>query len=150
MLFMDFSPPSAVFRRPVGPTLQNARTSKPEDELCQDLTVTIRLRKKLQLLSRPAEMTRAELRRAVLESRFFTREPEELGNLPGVNVLAAHAAVKIRGVQFAAANRADAVQHLLFPVGVVSLEPILEKVFHGVRQPQRHVAGVARAGLGGG
>ena len=54
---------------------------------------------------------------------------------------------QLRVVELAAAQVADAVEHLLLAVGEVLLEPVLEERRDGPRQAQHDEAGAARAGV---
>src|SRR5690606_23908474 len=92
-----------------------------------------------ELELRPArlpEMLRREFYPPAIETRLSARELEHVPRLLGVDSLAPHTAVKIRAVQLPAAHGADAVQHLVLPVGEMPPEPRLEYIGDTVRQPQ--------------
>src|SRR4051812_31692174 len=59
---------------------------------------------------------------------------EELGDVPGDDSLSPHARPEPGVVELAAAHRADAPQHLVFPLGEVAGQPVLEERRNSVRK----------------
>ena len=73
---------------------------------------------------------------------------EQLADLFGENSFAAHASPECRVIQFfSAAQMPDAAEHLLFPIGEMFVEPMLEERRHRPRQTHDRVAGKLRAGF---
>ena len=87
-------------------------------------------------------------RALVLNSRFLARQAEKLRHLFGKNPLPFHPAVKIGVVELSAANRANAIEDLIFFLRIVAFEPSFEKLLHAVGKTQRSVSAKARPGSG--
>lgn len=75
---------------------------------------------------------------------------EETVELFGEDALAAHAFAPVVGVEFAAVERAQAIDDTGFFRGRMIVEPFQENVFDGEREADRDVTGAAGAGFGGG
>src|SRR5215210_3220448 len=99
----------------------------------------------------PAERGGRELREATLPhpgpAAAYGEEPADV---LGEDPLAPHAGTEPGVVELATPHRADAVKDLVFALGVVTLQPVLEERPDGVGQAHRDVGCEGRAGPRGG
>src|SRR5439155_739774 len=66
--------------------------------------------------SRSVKVFRRQLRPALVDARFFTRQLKQFRHLLGENSFALHSALEVRIVELAAANGANTVENFFFPI----------------------------------
>src|SRR5262249_58803711 len=106
---------------------------------------------KQQLLGalRPAKRRRRELWSVSADAGLSARHLKHVIDHVREDPFAPHARAEASVVEAAAAQRANPAEHFLFLLGVMLLQPLLEKRRDGIWQAERDVTFRACAGLGG-